>query len=539
MPTNEELFLAGDVDRLYSENTGLMHHLCRKFGNTGIEYDELFGQCEVAFMKAYKTFNDKTAKWATYFSFVANNEILMYLRKQKKYSSMLSLNATMSTDIEGKELTLEDILSTSETIEDKLVEQDQLEHLRECIDLLEDRDRKLIEFRLAGLTQKDIANEFNLSQSIVSRREKNVFKKLRDYMEGRIPLGKKNKSKKQVPFNPPTRFPNNAVGQVLQVQQKKINDRILEESNNTLNLISSAYSIVLKEFFNFTDEQLKEALNRSYEQLELCANEIVTIDQMMMLCAEYGLDVQRSEEKLDAFGTMMMKKVTAFELLDEGITEVEDIAKQGKMTSREASAFRWMYNKIKFGKDYEGDVVMASTRKLAYEMFDKGVGFKEAVNKLGSPSNTVKTYFNSWKREVLETLTTEEAAPYFAGEKDLWQIKQEKAQGGKNEIVEEVSKAQEPVQETAVIATEATKNEPVVIELNKQEVIGSRVTPRKGLNKKVQLEGEFAIYKPCNINLMDVELYGQVVSMTKEEALTLAGELIAAADEELLWKGAI
>ena len=93
MPTNEELFLVGDIDRLYSENTGLMHHLCRKFGNTGIEYDELFGQCEIAFMKAYKTFKASQAKWATYFSFVANNEILMYLRKQKKYGSMLSLNA--------------------------------------------------------------------------------------------------------------------------------------------------------------------------------------------------------------------------------------------------------------------------------------------------------------------------------------------------------------------------------------------------------------------------------------------------------------
>ena len=442
-------------------------------------------------------------------------------------------------DIEGNELTLEDILSSPEALEDKLIEQDQLEHLRDCIELLEDRDRKLIEFRLTGLTQKEIANEFSLSQSIVSRREKNVFKKLRDYMEGRIPLSKKNKSKKQVPFNPPTRFPNNAVGQVL---QKKINDRILEESNNTLNLISSAYSIVLKEFFNFTDEQLKEALNRAYEQLELCADEIVTIDQMMMLCAEYGLEVQRSEEKLDAFGTMMMKKVTAFELLDKGIEEVEDISKQGKMTSREASAFRWMYNKLKFGKDYEGDVVMASAKKLAYEMFDKGVAFKDAVKKLGSPTNTVKTYHNSWKREVLETISTEEAAPYFAGEKELWEIKQEKAQGANNEVVAEIPKAQEPVQETAAITTEVVKDEPITIEPNKQEVsalVGSTVGPRKGLKKKVQLEGEFAVYKPCNINLMDVELYGQVVSMTKEEALTLAGELIAAADEELLWKGAI
>ncbi|QEH69745.1 sigma-70 family RNA polymerase sigma factor [Cellulosilyticum sp. WCF-2] len=542
MPTNEELFLAGDIDRLYSENTGLMHHLCRKFGNTGIEYDELFGQCEIAFMKAYKTFKASQAKWATYFSFVANNEILMYLRKQKKYGSMLSLNAAMSTDIEGKELTLEDILSTSETLEDALIEKDQLERLQEAIELLNERDRELIKARLKNINQRQIAEQMGLSQSFVSRQEKAIQVKLRKFMEGRIPLSKKNKSKKQVPFNPPTRFPNNAVGQVLQVQQKKINDRILEESNNTLNLISSAYSIVLKEFFNFSDEQLKEALTKSYEQLELCAQEIVTIDQMMMLCAEYGLEVQRSEEKLDAFGTMMMKKVTAFELLDKGIEEVEDISKQGKMTSREASAFRWMYNKLKFGKDYEGDVVMASTRKLAFEMFDKGVDYKKAAIKLESPINTVKTYHNSWKREVLETLSTEEAAPYFAGEKELWQIKKEKIQGAKNEVVAEIPKAQEPLQETAAIATEVIKNEPVAIESNNQEVstlVGSTAGPRKGLKKKVQLEGEFAIYKPCNINLMDVELYGQVVSMTKEEALTLAEELIAAVDEELLWKGAI
>lgn len=544
MPTNEEIFLAGNIDKLYRDNTRFMHYLCRKFSNTNIEYDELYGLCDIAFMKAYKTFNATTSKWATYFSFVANNEILMHLRKQRKWDKFISINKPVGTDEKGNELTYEDLLYTDDNIEDDLINQDNIEQLKACIDLLPDKHKRLIELRLQDVTQKDLAEKLGLSQGHVSRLEKAIHKKLKTMLEKGDSLVAKKKKVQQPSkgkFIAPLRNPSPIAREL----QKAVDRRVLEESNNTLNLIASAYSIVLKEFFDFTDGQLKEALNKAYEQLELCAEEVVTIDQMMLLCEEYGLEVNKAGDRLDAFGTLMMKKVTAYELLDKGVEEVEYISKQGKMTSREASAFRWMYNKLKFGKDYEGEEIMASTRKLAYEMFDKGVGFKEAVEKLSSPSNTVKTYFNSWKREVLETLTTEEAAPYFAGEKELWQIKQEKAQGAKaNEVVAEVPKAQEPVQETAVVATDAVKDEPVAVEPKKQEVsalVGSKPEQpkRKGLKKKVQLEGEFATYKPCNINLMDVELYGQVVSMTKEEALILSEELKAAADEDLLWKGVI
>ena len=59
---------------------------------------------------AYKI--DKNIKLATYASRCISNEILMFLRKNKRKKAEVSLEDALNYDAEGNELHLEDILGT-------------------------------------------------------------------------------------------------------------------------------------------------------------------------------------------------------------------------------------------------------------------------------------------------------------------------------------------------------------------------------------------------------------------------------------------
>lgn len=355
---------------------------------------------------------------------------------------------------------------------------------------------------------------------------------------------KKSKGKNNTTFVP-LRHPQ-TIPAILQEMERKCENKVLEETNNTLNLMTSIYSIVLHEFYDFTEEQLKDALIKVMEQLELCANELVTIDQMMDLCASYGLTVTHTADQMDKYGTLMLHKTKAYELLDNGVTEVEDIAKQGNMTSRLASAFRWQWNKEKFGKDYEGDEIMKTKKELAYALFDKGIVDPKTVAKeIDVTRSSVDTYKHHWKKEILEMLSTEEAAPYFAGEKELWELKaeklskinenkktyvapskEEKSEEKEDDIVEEVKDSSVQSEVTDEIRTDEQ-----VIEITKGK--------RSGLKKMVVYESELpSIFQ---YRIKGNELYlgieevpstiGGNTILSKEQVIILAQELLDLAEE--------
>ena len=81
MLSNEELFISGDIDTLYERNKRLMFHIANKFSNLKLEYDDFIGCGDLAFVKAIKIFNPNKSKWATFFSRLMINEILMVNRK--------------------------------------------------------------------------------------------------------------------------------------------------------------------------------------------------------------------------------------------------------------------------------------------------------------------------------------------------------------------------------------------------------------------------------------------------------------------------
>ena len=183
-----ELFQNGDIsarNKLIEHNLRLVVFLSKKYENTRVDLEDLVSIGTIGLIKGINTYkNDKNIKLATYASRCIDNEILMYLRKNKKRKADVSLDESLSFDSEGNELHLEDILGTESDIVTKDLEENDMKKLMiEQIEKLNERDKQIIMLRygLNGneeLTQKEVAKLLGMSQSYISRIEKKVISKI-------------------------------------------------------------------------------------------------------------------------------------------------------------------------------------------------------------------------------------------------------------------------------------------------------------------------------------------------------------------------
>lgn len=183
----------GDINArniLIEHNLRLVVFLSKKYDGSMYDLEDLVSIGTIGLIKGIKTYKlDKNIKLATYVSRCIDNEILMFLRKNKKRNTEVSLEDSINFDNEGNELKLEDVFGTEEDIVEKMIQNtDDKKLLAEEILKLEERDKGIISERygLFGkdeLTQKELANKLRISQSYISRIEKKVIKKLRNLMK--------------------------------------------------------------------------------------------------------------------------------------------------------------------------------------------------------------------------------------------------------------------------------------------------------------------------------------------------------------------
>ena len=171
-------------------NLRLVVFLSKKYENTKIDLEDLVSIGTIGLIKGINTYKgDKNIKLATYASRCIDNEILMYLRKNKKRRADVSLDESLSFDKEGNELTLEDILGTESDIVTRPLEENNIKKIMlEEINKLKDRDKEIMirRYGLDGkeeLTQKEVANYLGISQSYISRIEKKVIKEISEIIK--------------------------------------------------------------------------------------------------------------------------------------------------------------------------------------------------------------------------------------------------------------------------------------------------------------------------------------------------------------------
>ncbi len=172
--------------KLIEHNLRLVVFLSKKYENTGVDLEDLVSIGTIGLIKGINTYkSDKNIKLATYASRCIDNEILMFLRKNKKRKGEVSFEDSLSYDAEGNELHLEDILGTAANVVTQGIEDanDRRELYRE-IEKLNERDKQIMILRygLFGTeekTQKEVASMLGISQSYISRIEKKVIKRLK------------------------------------------------------------------------------------------------------------------------------------------------------------------------------------------------------------------------------------------------------------------------------------------------------------------------------------------------------------------------
>ena len=172
---------------LIERNLRLVVYIARKFENTGINVEDLISIGTIGLIKAINTFKvDKKIKLATYASRFIENEILMYLRRNSKTKSEVSIDEPLNVDWEGNELLLSDILGTESDIITKGIEEEvDRELLNHAMEKLSGRERKIVEMRFGILpeteekTQKEVADILGISQSYISRLEKKIMRRLK------------------------------------------------------------------------------------------------------------------------------------------------------------------------------------------------------------------------------------------------------------------------------------------------------------------------------------------------------------------------
>ncbi|PID00489.1 MULTISPECIES: RNA polymerase sporulation sigma factor SigK [unclassified Sporosarcina] len=178
----------GDVsarDELIEHNMRLVAHIVKKFQPKHELLDDYISIGAIGLMKAVNSFTpDRKTKLATYAARCIENEILMYLRTQKKVQKDVSLYEPIGMDKDGQSLEIADLLQTNDIPPQTTVEQnEQKERLYRHLDKLDSRELEIIQRRYGLLddqpmTQKEIAEQLNISRSYVSRIEKRAIVKL-------------------------------------------------------------------------------------------------------------------------------------------------------------------------------------------------------------------------------------------------------------------------------------------------------------------------------------------------------------------------
>ena len=180
-------------DKLIEHNLRLVAHIVKKYDNKKEEVDDLISIGTIGLIKGIDSYsNKKNVKLTTYCAKCIENEILMFYRTNKHNSKNISLNESVGFDKEGNEITLLDILKTpNPDYALDIHKENNIKLLDKYFNVLTTREKQIIMERY-GLnnnkkkTQKEIAKNYKISRSYVSRIEKRALTKmLKEYIKNK------------------------------------------------------------------------------------------------------------------------------------------------------------------------------------------------------------------------------------------------------------------------------------------------------------------------------------------------------------------
>ncbi len=181
-------FSEGDEDArniLIERNLRLVAHIAKKYSDER-NAEDLISIGTIGLIKGINTFEaSKNKKLSSYVSRCIENEVLMYLRAQRRERREVHIEDGIGTDNDGNSMTLADILPSDDAdIADTVSDSIELRRLQNVLSTaLTPAERQIIirRYGLGGTrryTQQEIADSLGISRSYVSRIEKRCIQKL-------------------------------------------------------------------------------------------------------------------------------------------------------------------------------------------------------------------------------------------------------------------------------------------------------------------------------------------------------------------------
>ena len=179
---------AGDTaarETLICHNLRLVAHIVKKYYTVSGGQDDFISIGTIGLIKAVDTYDcARTTRFASYASRCIENELRMQLRHTRREAGTVSLQEPLETGADSGMLTLADVLPDLATMEEDCELRDAAAQLHQLITALPEREQQILTLRygLDGAvpqTQQQIAAQFGISRSYVSRLEKHALARLR------------------------------------------------------------------------------------------------------------------------------------------------------------------------------------------------------------------------------------------------------------------------------------------------------------------------------------------------------------------------
>ena len=177
----------------------VFYEVTKHFTSVKYEKKDLVSIGIIGLLKAIDNFEiSKNFEFSTYATKCIYNEILMYLRKLKKYENDISLDTNSFYDKNGDEIKPVNILLDSTDIIIDYENKEIYSIIREIVENLPDKDREIISlyfgfFNNKRLNQREIADLYSVSKAYISRIITKNLKKIRKDLEKRDIIEKKYK----------------------------------------------------------------------------------------------------------------------------------------------------------------------------------------------------------------------------------------------------------------------------------------------------------------------------------------------------------
>lgn len=144
---------------LILDNMQLVYHTLHKYYPT-YAFDEDIQQIGMlGLCKAANTYDETKSKFSTYAVKCIVNQVRMELRSRSRRVDAISLESVVSESSDGDTVELGDVCMGEPDVGSTIA----------VLDALDDRERKVVELRYAGLDVNEIAKQLGLSRATISK----------------------------------------------------------------------------------------------------------------------------------------------------------------------------------------------------------------------------------------------------------------------------------------------------------------------------------------------------------------------------------